>query len=125
MFDKSNPNYGLYLAGLISEEQYYNSFNKIINEISDDGNDMLKANLEGIIEHAQMMLDLLTPQDQTEEWMEYKVAVCKTYMQDVAHAFKHDKEEEMKQSSGCGGSMNADDSDVGGASFDANHDDLV
>jgi hypothetical protein len=120
MFDKNNSNYKLYLAGLINEEQYYKSFDENINEISNDGNDMLKANLGGIIEHAQMMLDLLTPQDQTEEWMEYKVSVCKIYMQDVAHAFKHDKEEEMKQSSGCGGS-----SDFGGEELDANHDDLV
>lgn len=120
MFDKSNENYGLYLAGLISEEQYYASFDKTINEVSDDGNDMLKANLEGIIEHAQMMLNLLTPEDQTEEWMEYKVAVCKTYMQDVAHAFKHDKEEMMKQSGGCGAP-----SDISAAGLDMNHDDLV
>jgi len=107
MYNKNNPNYKKYLAGMISENEYYDSFEPKVNEVSDDGNDMLKRNLKDIQEYSSMMLDLLTSEDQLEEWMESKVAVCRAYISDVAHAFKHDKEEASEEGH-CGMSPDED-----------------
>ncbi len=104
MINKENSNYKLYLAGIISENTYYDlcTNKEIKNEASDDGNDMLMRNLKDISDYSNMILDLLTQEDQLEEWMEHKISVCRAYISDVAHAFKHDKDEEKKYSGGCG-----------------------
>lgn len=96
MFDKQNENYKLYLAGIISENEYYDICDdKQINEVSDDGNDMIMSNLSSILDHAQMLKDRIKPDSELDEWMESKIAVCKAYLSDIAHAFKYDQEKGM------------------------------
>lgn len=96
MFDKNNENYKLYLAGIISESEYYDLCDdKPVNEVSDDGNDMIMSTLSSIIDHAQMLKNSVKPDSQLDEWMESKLAVCRAYLQDVAHAFKYDQEKSM------------------------------
>ena len=108
MINKDNPNYKLYLAGLMSENNYYDSCNPVekstekTNEVSNDRNDMLMSNLKTLIEHANLILDMLEPEDQLEEWMEHKISVSRAYITDVAHAFKNDKEDAANFSGGCG-----------------------
>lgn len=106
MLDKNNENYKLYLAGIISENQYYDLCDGKVNEVSDDGNDMILSNLQSIIDHANMLTDMIEPNSKLEEWMEGKIAICKAYLSDIAHAFKHDKEKENV--GGCGGIPVAD-----------------
>jgi len=110
MFDKNNKNYKFYLAGIISESQYYdlcedhpiatNDGGKL--EASNDGNRMLMNNLKDIKEYADLILSMLEDHDQLDEWMENKISVCRAYMSDVGHAFKNDKDEDEEEG-GCGG----------------------
>lgn len=107
MFDKKNENYKFYLAGIISESEYYdrceeNKPIEKVNEVSDDHNQMLIRNLKDIVEHTNMLLDMVDESSNLHEWMESKIAVCKAYISDVAHAFKNDKEEDEEEG-GCGG----------------------
>ena len=108
MINKNNSNYNLFLAGLISENEYFDSCTPVElpienkNEASNDHNDMLMSNLKTLIEHATLMLNMLEPEDQLEEWMEHKISVARAYITDVAHAFKNDKDDAEKFSGGCG-----------------------
>lgn len=105
MFDKKNKNYKLYLAGIISENQYYDLCEgnpMSLDEASNDGNRMLMNNLKDIKEYADLILSMLEDHDQLDEWMENKISVCRAYMSDVGHAFKNDKDEDQEEG-GCGG----------------------
>lgn len=105
MLNKNSDSYKLYLAGIITENQYYDIMDpKPKVEVSDDGNDMLKRNLKDIKEYAELILSIMEDHDQLEEWMENKISVCRANISDVAHAFKYDKEEEAEDAaSSCGG----------------------
>ena len=105
MLNKNSDSYKLYLAGIITESQYYDIVDpKPKVEVSDDGNDMLKRNLKDIKEYAELILSMMDEHDQLEEWMENKISVCRSNISDVAHAFKHDKEEDAEDAaSSCGG----------------------
>jgi len=67
-------------------------------EASNDGNEMLKNNLNDIIEYATKLNELVNESSDLDEWMENKITVARTYLSDVTHAYMND----LKKSS-CGG----------------------
>lgn len=69
-------------------------------EASNDDNEMLKNNLNDIIEYATKLMSLVDEGSDLDAWMEDKVTVARTYMSDVTHAYMND----LKKKSSCGDS---------------------
>jgi len=67
-------------------------------ESSNDGNEMLKNNLNDIIDYASKLNELVNESSELDEWMENKITVARTYLSDVTHAYMND----LKKGS-CGG----------------------
>ena len=74
---------------------------KKVSEASNDGNEMLKNNLNDIIEYATKLSSVVDSTSELDEWMENKITVARTYLSDVTHAYLND----MKNQSSCGGGM--------------------
>jgi hypothetical protein len=72
-----------------------------ISEASNDGNEMLKNNLNDIIEYATKLSSVVESTSELDEWMENKITVARTYLSDVTHAYLND----LKKQSSCGGML--------------------
>lgn len=70
-------------------------------EASNDGNEMLKNNLNDIIDYATKLMSLVDEGSDLDAWMEDKITVARTYMSDVTHAYMND----LKNKSSCGKSL--------------------
>lgn len=70
-------------------------------ESANDGNEMLKNNLNDIIEYATELMSVVNESSDLDAWMEDKITVARTYMSDVTHAYMND----LKNKSSCGKSL--------------------
>ena len=68
-------------------------------EVSNDDNEMLKNNLNDILDYATNLLGLVDSNSELEEWMESKITIARTYMSDVTHAYMNQIRDQEDQ--GC------------------------
>jgi len=71
----------------------------IKKEVSNDDNEMLKNNLNDILDYATNLLGLVDSNSELEEWMESKITIARTYMSDVTHAYMNQIRDQEDQ--GC------------------------
>jgi len=64
------------------------------NESHDEGGSyMVRRNLHSIHKFASTLLEMIEEHDEIESWMEHKISVAASAMNDVTNAFVYDKEE--------------------------------